>query len=226
MATPAILYVDDRNPLISYTPNSSWIRGGNVADYDGTSTLSSIPGASASITFSGRRIFPFFQLLLCSDINLTPKGKGIRTIPFLAPNIPEFVLSSYSIDNGPTTTHNATEQSAYQFQQNFFQSGPLVPGSHTLVVTHLANNATLFIDYFLVIPPDSPITLAPTSTSVTSSMSATSTAPPAGDGAKTPTAVIIGGTLGGLALIGIAVLVFWLVRKRVKANHHKREQIF
>ena len=68
MAIPAVLYVDDRNDLISYTPNNSWIRGGNVADYDGTSTLSSIAGASASITFSGRRIFPFFQAFLCSDI--------------------------------------------------------------------------------------------------------------------------------------------------------------
>ena len=140
------------------------------------------------------------------------------------------MLSSYSIDDGPTTTHNATEQSAYQFQQNFFQSGPLVPGPHTLVVTHLANNATLFIDYFMVIPPDSPITLAPTSavpaSATSSSTSVVITASPAGGGAKTPTAAIIGGSLGGLALIGIAVLVFWLIRKRGKNNHQKREQNF
>jgi hypothetical protein len=53
MATPAVLYVDDRDPLIFYMPNSSWTRGGNVSDYDGTSTFSGAPGASASITFSG-----------------------------------------------------------------------------------------------------------------------------------------------------------------------------
>ena len=68
MAAPVVLYVDDHNPLISYTPNSSWIRGGNVFDYERTSTVSSTPGISASITFSGRRKLPFFQTLLCSDI--------------------------------------------------------------------------------------------------------------------------------------------------------------
>ena len=105
-----------------------------------------------------------------------------------------------------------------------------MPGPHTLAVTHLADNATLFIDYFLVIPPDSPITLAPTSTlpasGISSSTSALITASPAGDGAKTPTAAIIGGSLGGLALIGISILVFWFIRKRVKNNHQKREQKF
>ena len=63
-------------------------------------------------------------------------------------------------------------------------------------------------------------------------MSATPSSTPAviappplgGDGAKTPAAAIIGGTLGGLALIGIAALVFWLIRKRAKNNHQQREQ--
>ena len=242
MATLAVLYVDDRDPLIFYKPNSSWTRGGNVSDYDATSTFSGAPGASASITFSGRHLCPLFQALLCPDIffnNWTLKGTGISvwgTIDHLDPSIPEFVQSSYSIDGGPTAIHNATEQPQFQFRQNFFQSDSLVPGSHTLVVTHLTNNnnARLFIDYFLVIPPNSSITLAPTSTlstSATSSSSAVITAPPAGDGAKshsgtTPTAAIIGGSLGGLALIGIAVFVFWLFRKRVKNNRKRREQTF
>jgi len=138
------------------------------------------------------------------------------------------VLSSYSIDAGPTTTYNATEQPAYQFQQNFFQSGPLESSPHTLVVTQLTNDARLIIDYFVIIPPNSSITLAQTSTLPTSatlpSTSAVVAPPPGGDGAKNPAAAIIGGTLGGLALIGIAALAFWLIRKRAKNNHQQREQ--
>ena len=162
--------------------------------------------------------------------NWTPKGTGISVfgrIERLSPGIPEFVLSSYSVDNGPTTTYNATEQSAYQFQQIFFQSGPLEPSPHTLVVTQLTSNARLIIDYFIIIPPNSSITLAPTSmmpTSVTSSStSAVIAPPPGGDSARTPAAAIIGETLGGLSLIGIVALVFWLIRKRAKNNHQQRE---
>jgi len=161
-----------------------------------------------------------------------PKGTGISvfgTVERFSPGIPQFVVSSYSLDGGPTATYNATVQTQFQFQQNFFQSGPLVSGSHTLVATQLTNNARFFIDYFLVIPPNSSITLAPTSMSPTSATSSSTSAvitAPAGDGAKTPTAAIIGGTLGGLALIGIAVLVFWLIRKRAKNKHERREQNF
>jgi hypothetical protein len=159
----------------------------------------------------------------------------LGTIERLDPTVPEFVLSSYSVDGGPTAIYNATEQAQFQFQKNFFQSGPLVPGSHTLVVTHLNSNARFFIDYFLIIPPNSTITLAPTSTlptsATSSSTSAVVTAPSAGDGMKShsstaPTAAIIGGSLGGLALIGIAGLVFWLIRKRMKNTHQRREQNF
>jgi hypothetical protein len=194
----------------------------------------------------------------------------LGTIERLDPTIPQFVLSSYSVDGGPAAIYNATEQAQFQFQQNFFQSGSLVPGSHTLVVTHLNNNARLFIDYFLIIPPDSTTTLAPTSTlptsatssstsavitapggvqshsgittvsaptsmlptsATSSSTSAAITALSAGNGVKshsgtTPTAAIIGGSLGALALIGIAALVFWFIRKRVKNDYQRRKQNF
>ncbi|KDR71314.1 hypothetical protein GALMADRAFT_229656 [Galerina marginata CBS 339.88] len=36
-----------------------------------------------------------------------------------------------------------------------------------------------------------------------------------------PIGAIVGGLLGGLALIGIAVFVFWLRRKRVKNDHQR-----
>ncbi|KDR71315.1 hypothetical protein GALMADRAFT_798553 [Galerina marginata CBS 339.88] len=76
MATVAAHYIDDHDPIINYTPAGSWTRGGNVSDYQGTSTFSSTPGATASITFSGRLLFSSFQGL-CSDIMVYPKAQAL-----------------------------------------------------------------------------------------------------------------------------------------------------
>ena len=94
----------------------------------------------------------------------------------------------------------------------------------------LVNDASFFIDYFLVIPAGA----TSTSTSVTSSnlnpssqaLTASSTVSGA-DSSTTPSAItqstsrvpigpIVGGTLGGLALLIIAILAFLLCRKRRK----------
>jgi hypothetical protein len=58
MATPSILQIDDHNPLVFYSPNSSWIRGGAASDFNGTSTHTSTPGASATLTFTGMHSIP------------------------------------------------------------------------------------------------------------------------------------------------------------------------
>jgi len=219
MAVPGVIQIDDRNPLIYYSPNASWTRGGNASDYDATSTFTSTPGASASITFSGRvQSFHIYVLT-----NWTTKGIGISvwgTIDRL--DTPAFVLSSYSVDGGPTTTYNATVQPQFQFQQNFFQSGTLTPASHTLVVTYLTSNGRYFIDYFFITPSNSPITATSTSP-VSSSSSSVSTSITAGNSHSSGVRIapIVGGSLGGLALIIImvlVVLVIWLRNKRVKKN--------
>jgi hypothetical protein len=66
MATPSLLQLDDRNPLIFYSPNSSWTRGGNVSDFDDTSTFTDAIGSSATLTFTGMHFIPpvlFFQVV-------------------------------------------------------------------------------------------------------------------------------------------------------------------
>ena len=67
MATPTLLQIDDHNPLVFYSPNSSWTRGGNIADFDGTSTFTTTTGASATLTFTGMHFIPpivfFFRVL-------------------------------------------------------------------------------------------------------------------------------------------------------------------
>ena len=126
------------------------------------------------------------------------------------------MVSSYRINNGPTTIFNATEKAGFQFQQKLFQSAELsdsVP--HTIVVT-LVNNATFFIDYFLVVPAGATTSSNPTPTTTDagaqSHASRVSVVGPA-----------VGGALGGLALLIIAVLAILLCRKRRKDKNQKRE---
>jgi len=216
MATPTLLQIDDRNPLVFYSPNSSWTRGGNIADFDGTSTFTSTIRASATLTFTGTGISVW------------------GTIQLLSPNMSTYVLSSYSIDGGPSTTFNATEKVAYQFQQKLFQSATLNDSApHTIVVT-LDNDASFFIDYFLVIPAGA------TSTSASSSNPSTVTGPmtvfsavsstTASTGAQSPSSRVplgpaVGGTLSGLALLIVAILAVWLCCKRRKENKKNDSQM-
>ena len=139
------------------------------------------------------------------------------------------MVSSYSIDNGSTTIFNATESAGFQFQQKLFQSARLNESiSHTIVVT-LVNNGTYFIDYFLIVPSD-----ATTSTSASSlaSSSATDSSSTAGavngsqsHSSRVSLGPVVGGTLGGLALlIIIAILAFLLCcKKRRKDKNRMRE---
>ena len=60
MAT-SLLQIDDRNPLVFYSPNNSWTRGGNVGEFDNTSTLTGTNGASATLIFTGVHFTPVFS---------------------------------------------------------------------------------------------------------------------------------------------------------------------
>ena len=183
------------------------------------------------------------------------------------------MLSSYSVDGGPTTIFNATEMATFQFQQKLFETTTLTDsGTHTIVVT-LVNSGTLFIDYFLIIPSGATSTSASSSnpSSLTGTMTVagvdastlSSTTTGAGaqphssrvslasseslntssltdatitlTGADSPTlssttasagaqsqssrvslGPAVGGTLGGLVLLIIAILAFFLCFKRRK----------
>ena len=144
------------------------------------------------------------------------------------PYAPTYVVSSYIINDGPTTVFNATENAGYQFrnfQQQLFQSPTLNDSvSHTIVVTLVtSNNDTFSIDYFLIVPAG-----GATSTSVSSSVSTAGSSTTAGAGARphqilVPLGPVIGGTLCGFALIVIAILAFLLCRRRRKDKNRKRE---
>ena len=238
MATPSLLQIDDRDPLIFYSPNTSWIRGGAAGDFDGTSTLTSSTGASATLTFTGMQfLFPPKFYASKYVIDATQKGTGISvwgTIQLLTPNTSTYVVSSYSIDDGPTTTFNATEKAGYQFQQKLFQSDTLTGSTpHTIVAT-LVNNATFFIDYFLVIPTanststsglssNSPSSLVGPVTVSGADSTITASAGPQSHSTRNSLGPIVGGTLGGLVLVIFAILAFLFCCKRRKDKNQMSE---
>ena len=151
------------------------------------------------------------------------------------PYAPTYVVSSYIINDGPTTIFNATENAGYQFrnfQQQLFQSPTLndsVP--HTIVVTLVtSNNDTFSIDYFLIVPAGG-ATSTSASSSVSTADSSSTTASASASAQSNPMVLVplgpvVGGTLCGLALIVIVILAFLLCRRRRKDKNRKRESNF
>ncbi|KDR67432.1 hypothetical protein GALMADRAFT_147205 [Galerina marginata CBS 339.88] len=220
MTSPGVVYIDDRDPVVVYKPN--WNRGGNASDYLSTSTSTHVPGSTANLSFSGTGVSVW------------------GTVQVLNPNEPSNVLLSFSVDDGPPMTHNIAELPVFQFQQNVFQSDSLAPSTHTLVVT-LENRASFFLDYFLVIPLDStssttlaattspsapPTTSEPSLSHPSPTMSAVADANFHSKGV--PIDTIVGGTLGGFALLCIAILAVWLgyQRGKSKGNDNRLPQPF
>ena len=79
MATPNLLQIDDHNPLVFYSPNTSWGRGGvasESSDFDGTSTFTTVTGASATLTFTGMHFIPVLSLVLYLILT-PPKAQGL-----------------------------------------------------------------------------------------------------------------------------------------------------
>ncbi|KDR76522.1 hypothetical protein GALMADRAFT_210492 [Galerina marginata CBS 339.88] len=148
--------------------------------------------------------------------------------------------SAYIVDNLPAVTFTPTLQPGTQYLQMFFQSGELSPStSHTLVIKNMGtSNSFLWLDYIQITPPDSVgavLFAAPTPSSLTSSFPLSSTPthsaiPPPATGSSTPkrndlpVGVIVGATLGGLALLAIfvGILVLYL---RVRSKHHNKPTV-
>ena len=77
MATPSLVQIDDRDPLVFYSPNNSWTRGGATSDFNGTSTSTATTGASATLTFTGMHLIsPAFFFSMFSNPIQRPKAQG------------------------------------------------------------------------------------------------------------------------------------------------------
>lgn len=145
-------------------------------------------------------------------------------------------VSSYSIDGGNAATYTAPliQPGGFQTRVLFYQSPPLSPGTHELVITNLNGTApnVLWLDYILYNPSQttsdsggasssgggsgSSSTSVPASTPSISQ----STSPLSSASTSSNTGAIVGGVVGGLAGLAIfSALLFLCYRRR------KREQI-
>ncbi|TFK22265.1 hypothetical protein FA15DRAFT_44751 [Coprinopsis marcescibilis] len=183
--------IDDRNMSVQYLPLDGWSEGGVVEEFETTTTFPSVPGATARIRFRGTGIGVYGTIASSFDNNTRP-------------------LSLYTVDDDSTTeTPFRGEQqiSNPRYGINFYQILSLPRRDHTLTITHVEGQ--LYIDYFEIYGEElaSPL---PTGTQFNS---------PSGNDASLsrdfPVGTIIGGVLGSLCLIIIAIFgLFFLRRQR------------
>ena len=132
--------------------------------------------------------------------------------------------ATYSID-GETPTNFLLKglpvnSTSTVYNQKFFETAQLSPTSHTLKVVYEGNNSTpLTLDYLIIQNGTSSSTTTSLPTPTGNTVSATST--PRG---SIPIGPIVGGVIGGLALVVFAVLGFFFLRRRQK--HDGQEKVY
>ncbi|PFH50377.1 hypothetical protein AMATHDRAFT_4030 [Amanita thiersii Skay4041] len=198
------LIVDDTSPGFIYYPLGAWQTGGDDGEYNHTSHISYVQGASTLLTFQGTSVSVFGTLLSASTG--TP-------------------VSSYTLDKNQTTQFSAPSNTTDSlFEQQFFKADNLEDTWHTLTIT-LVDGSAFVLDYLIYtptinassptlsmgpypVPPGSPTQSGDPQGSTPSSSSPSSSST---SQAKTPVGAIIGGVLGGFALIAIlAIIIAWL----------------
>ena len=134
-------------------------------------------------------------------------------------------MSSYSIDGGVEEIYTATLSEMIQYQRPFFQSKQLTLASHTLAITILTQNASFFLDYISV-TPNVTTSSSSSSTLVPSSTFTPSSSPVDSWKDKVPLGLIIGGALGGLALLIFAFIGFMFIWRKSKGHSYERNPTF
>lgn len=149
-------------------------------------------------------------------------GTGVGVVGATAPvdgNEPP--VSTYVIDGGSPVTYTAPSNiTATLFSQTFFLQQSLSASEHTLVinVTRASDAAPFLLDYIGYIPLSNTTNSTSATSSSLPSSSAASTSTPSTSSVSskltTPVGAIVGGTIGGVALIVITILGILLLRSR------------
>ena len=147
-----------------------------------------------------------------------PKGSSPATYSIDGQTPVNFLLKGLVI-TATTTIYN----------QKFFETAQLTPGSHTLKAVFEGNNSTPLTITYLIIQNGTVSSTSTSSTTTSVSSPATSSIPgsvvsgTSVVGSSTPVGEVVGGVIGGLALIFFVILgVFFLHRRHKRA---KQEQI-
>ncbi|KAL6301898.1 hypothetical protein BKA93DRAFT_827885 [Sparassis latifolia] len=216
MSTSYNVTVDSANTArIIYTPESSWILNyyyntSAQGIYDGTLTSTS-NAANVQFDFVGTRVLVFGSV-------------GNESNPSTSP------FSSYTVDGTPLDEFqgvlppNQTQQDGVQF----FDSGMLLNGSHTLTINvtwEVTSSNTYMLDYIVysMLDPNAPAVVSSTSASGATSAGSTSVSP-------SPTSTELfknssmsvgakaGSVIGGLAVLAALVIALCFCYRRKRAT--------
>ncbi|KAJ7593723.1 hypothetical protein C8J56DRAFT_1160513 [Mycena floridula] len=126
-------YIDDKDSSIQYsTASDDWHAGGSPSEFLSTTQQSHRLGAKATVVFYGTTIEVF------GTIQSIANSVNGSTGP----------VSTYTIDGAPAVTFSGTPQVSNDiYQQQFFNSGLLADGRHTLVIQNMLQGPVLCLDY-------------------------------------------------------------------------------
>ncbi|KAI0629935.1 hypothetical protein C8Q77DRAFT_1064483, partial [Trametes polyzona] len=201
-ANSRLMLIDDRDPAVQY--EGSWDR---VAYFGDSMSISSTPKASVSMEFDGTRIIV---------AALAEPAEWGYTAP---PTV------QFAIDGAVVETVSAPTFTDWTFYAMFDSQG-LADGNHTVNVTVLeaTRDYPFILDNFMFQPSKQywHLAFAPSTLDVTEGEDGSGEG--AGSGHKTASrgrpnmGAIVGGVLGGLALLAVAITAFlWWRRRRQHA---------
>ncbi|KAJ7578672.1 hypothetical protein C8J56DRAFT_1111701, partial [Mycena floridula] len=126
--------VDDFDPIFQYSSTggaSDWYTAGTSSEFDNTVHSTRKAGATVTISFSGAFINVY------------------GTIPAYRSDFVSPITSSYTIDGGTPKPFaaNLFSGSPVEYQQQFFASGSLQNGPHTLVIESTTAEGAFYLDY-------------------------------------------------------------------------------
>ncbi|KDR73720.1 hypothetical protein GALMADRAFT_251531 [Galerina marginata CBS 339.88] len=153
-----------------------------------------------------------------SIANIDFVGVSVSWYGFIPTELPHpATTASYAIDGGAPTSfvlRGLPASSATIYNQKFFETPTLTAGHHQLVVTYHGTSQTtpLTLDYLII-----------QNGTIPSSNTTTPGTSPSGDShgsgpvkKSNNTAAIVGGIIGGLVLIAIAIAAYLYLRRREK----------
>ncbi|KAI0823280.1 hypothetical protein BC628DRAFT_1385631 [Trametes gibbosa] len=192
-----LMLIDDRDPAVQY--DGAWDR--QVA-FGESMSISVKPNASVSMEFDGTRIM-VVVLAVPVDANYTSEPKV-----------------QFAIDDVVVQTVVPDPMTNWTFYPMFDSQG-LEDGTHTVNVTVLetSDDYPLLFDYFMFQPSQKywSLAFAPSTLEVTSDDNG------ATSHKKPNVGAIVGGVLGGIALIALGVALFWWWRRKGQHSYMSLE---
>ncbi|RDB27359.1 hypothetical protein Hypma_004464 [Hypsizygus marmoreus] len=157
-------------------------------------------------------------------------GTSLSWVGYIPTELPHNSSSgTYSIDGGSPVTFRLEGLPAggtvTVYNQVFFSTPELAPGPHSILVTYTGNRqlTPLTLDYLYITSTSSPQTTSdPSSSSPSTSISPSSTVNPSStsevkQNSDPPVGAIVGGVIGGIAIIAAILFFFWWRRRK----HHR-----